>query len=200
VGSGALLNASGHPNITLRFRLVTTVVHVIGFLIAVIYFKDVVAVAAAFVIGSYLLLPLNLYLQHKYAGIAVFDHLWQLRWIAVCTALMAVAVFSVKAVLPEHIHPAVQLAAEVVVGGLAYLVAAIVFERSLVREVVTFALQAVPGGDRIARVLHIPVRKRGKRRRQPEAAAIARAESREADLDMDVAADLGADEARTADI
>ena len=35
VFSGALLNAAGHPDITFRFRLITTAVHVIGFFIAV---------------------------------------------------------------------------------------------------------------------------------------------------------------------
>ena len=95
VFSGSLINAAGYPNITLRFRLITTVVHVTGFVIAVTVFKDIVAVAAAFVIGSYLLLPLNLYLQHKYAGIAIAEHLWQLRWIALATAIMAAAVLLV---------------------------------------------------------------------------------------------------------
>jgi len=59
VFSGALLNSAGHPNIVFRFRLVTTAVHVVGFLIAVTVFKDIVAVAAAFVVGSYLLLPVE---------------------------------------------------------------------------------------------------------------------------------------------
>ena len=70
VFSGALLNAAGHPNVVFRFRLLTTAVHIIGFIIAVLVFKDIVAVAAAFVIGSYLLLPVNLYLQHRYAGVS----------------------------------------------------------------------------------------------------------------------------------
>ena len=38
VFSGALLNSAGHPDITFRFRLVTTAVHVIGFFIAVVFF------------------------------------------------------------------------------------------------------------------------------------------------------------------
>ena len=72
VFSGALLNSAGYPNVTLRFRLVTTTVHIVGFVIAVAVFQSIIAVAAAFVIGSYLLLPWNLYLQHKYAGISIF--------------------------------------------------------------------------------------------------------------------------------
>ena len=135
VFSGALLNAAGHPEITLRFRLVTTAVHIAGFFIAVLYFKDIVAVAAAFVIGSYLLLPLNLYLQHRYAGISIKEHLWQLRWIALCTAIMAAAVIAVKAAVASQVPQEwALLAIQVVVGALAYVVAMLIFERALVRE------------------------------------------------------------------
>jgi O-antigen/teichoic acid export membrane protein len=198
VFSGALLNSAGHPDITLRFRLVTTVVHIVGFVIAVTIFRDIVAVAAAFVIGSYLLLPLNLYLQHRYAGISVFEHLWQLRWVALCTALMAGAVFAVKFTLLGHIHPSILLAVEVLVGMVVYAAALLIFERALFREVVVVALQALPGGDRIGRLMHIPVA--GRRRRQRELAAATEAQAREADLNMDIAADIGVDEPRVSDI
>lgn len=210
VFSGALLNASGHPEITFRFRLVTTAVHVTGFFIAVLYFKDIVAVAAAFVIGSYLLLPLNLYLQHRYAGISIREHLWQLRWIAVCTAIMAAAVIAVKAAVVNQVHQDwALLAIQVVVGLIAYVVAMLIFERALVREVFTFAFQAIPGGDRIARAAGIDRGGKGGkggtggRRRariiEMEAEA-ARGEASNVDMGMDIAADLGDHEARTADI
>lgn len=197
VFSGALLNASGHPNITLRFRLVTTVVHVTGFLIAVTVFHDIVAVAAAFVIGSYLLLPLNLYLQHRYGHISVVDHLWQLRWVALCTLLMAVAVLAVKFALVGQIHPSVLLAIEVLTGVLVYTVALLVFERDLLREVVTVALQALPGGERVARLAHIPIAQGRERRRRQMAAS---ADKGGVDMGMDIAADLGVDEPRVVDI
>ena len=151
VFSGSLLNAAGHPNIVFRFRLLTMAVHVTGFFIAVLYFKDIVAVAAAFVIGSYLLLPLNLYLQRRYAGIAIREHLWQLRWIALSTAIMVAAVLGVKSVVIGHIPTYALLVVEVVTGVIVYSIAMLIFERDLVREVLTFAFQAIPGGDRIAR-------------------------------------------------
>ncbi len=214
VFSGALLNAAGHPGVVFRFRLLTTIVHVVGFFIAVLVFQNIVAVAAAFVIGSYLLLPLNLYLQHRYAGISVVEHLWQLRWVAVSTVLMAAAVVAVKFALADQFlsEPVVlrslfTLIPEVTVGLVAYTAAIWLFERDLLREVVTVALQAMPGGERIARVAGIKLDgKRGlgggqRRNRVLEAqteAAIA--ESREVDMGMDIAADLGVDEARTADI
>ena len=200
VFSGALLNAAGHPEITFSFRILTTTVHIVGFVIAVTVFRDIIAVAAAFVIGSYLMLPLNLYLQHRYAGISVFEHLWQLRWMALCTAVMAAAVLGVKLALAGHVHPLILLAAEVAVGIVVYTVLMLIFERDLFREVVTVALQAVPGGDRIARRLGIKVDKRQLRRqRRLEEEALV-AEAHEVDVGMDVAADLGVDEAHTADI
>jgi hypothetical protein len=182
---------------------------VIGFIIAVAVFQNIVAVAWAFVIGSYLLLPLNLYLQHRYAGISVTQHLWELRWVAVCTALMAAAVIATKTLLAGHVRQDwLLLLVEVTVGAIAYVVALLIFERTLFREVVTFGLQAIPGGDRIGRLLGIKVAprraggKNGRRRDRMIAleAEAARAESREVDMGMDIAADMGVDEPSTADI
>jgi O-antigen/teichoic acid export membrane protein len=205
VFSGALLVAAGHPEVTFRFRLVTTVVHVVGFVIAVVVFKDIVAVAAAFVIGSYLLLPYNLYLQHKYAGISIFDHLWQLRWITLATAIMAAVVLGVRFALVGVIHPVVLLAIEVLLGIVVYTVAIFIFERALLLEVVTVALQAMPGSDRFARLLGIkgPERKRrgmrgrGKGGEVPaEDAEAEREEAFELEKGMEIAADLGVEEVR----
>ena len=200
VFSGALLNAAGHPEITFRFRIVTTTVHIVGFLIAVTVFRDIIAVAAAFVIGSYLMLPLNLYLQHRYAGISVFEHLWQLRWMALCTALMAAAVLGVKLVLASHLHPVILLVVEVAVGVVLYSALLLIFERDLFREVITVAAQALPGGDRIARLLGIKVEGRQFRRQRRAQEETLAAEAREVDMGMDVAADMGVDEAHTADV
>ena len=212
VFSGALLNAAGHPEITCASDWSRPPSTSSGFFIAVLYFKDIVAVAAAFVIGSYLLLPLNLYLQHRYAGISIIEHLWQLRWIALCTAIMAAAVIAVKAAVASQVHQEwALLAIQVVVGVLAYVVAMLIFERALVREVFTFGFQAIPGGDRIARAAGIDRGgkgaggkggKGGRRRNriiEMEAEA-ARGEARKVDMGMDIAADLGDHEARTADI
>ena len=200
VFSGALLNAAGHPEITFRFRIVTTTVHIVGFLIAVTVFRDIVAVAAAFVIGSYLMLPYNLYLQHRYTGMSVFEQIWQLRWMALCTAVMAGAVLGVKFVLAGHVHPVILLTCEVVVGVVVYSALLLVFERALFRDVVTVALQALPGGDRLARRLGIKVdNKQLRRQRRAEEQAIV-GEAREVDMGMDVVADMGVDDARTTNI
>ncbi len=189
--SGALLYSRGRPDIALRFRLLTTVVHITGFIIAVTVIKSIVAVAAAFVIGSYLLLPLNLYLIHRYAGISIVEHLLELRYSALAALVMAVAVLLVKFALLGHIHAAGLLAVEVPVGLVVFMAALLVFERQLFVEVATVALQALPGGGRIGRKLHIPVEarsmggRRGQRLNSADGAQEAVAEAREAqELDM----------------
>jgi len=163
--SGALFNAVGHPEVTLRFRLVTTIINVAGFLIAVIVFRDILAVAAAFVLRGYLLLPLNLYWMRVYGGIPIREHLFELRGVAAATIVMAAAVLLVKLVLLGQVHPALLLLAEVVVGLVVFAVALLLVERALVAEIVGVAAQAVPGGARIARRLHLPMAPTGGRRR-----------------------------------
>jgi PST family polysaccharide transporter len=162
--SGALFNAVGHPEVTLRFRLVTTVTNVVGFLIAVLIFRDILAVAAAFVVRGYLLLPLNLVWMRRYGGIPIREHLLELKGVAAATAVMAVAVLLVKFALLGQVGHAVLLLAEVLAGALVFVVALLLFERSLVAEIVGVAAQAIPGGTRIARLLHLPLAPAGGRR------------------------------------
>jgi hypothetical protein len=128
--------------------------------------------------------------------------------VALCTALMAAAVIGTKYLIAGRVRQEwLLLLIEVSVGVVAYVIALLIFERTLFREVVTVALQAMPGGHRVARVFGIKVRprrggKRGRGRNKIVAAEApsARAEAREVDMGMDIAADLGVDEPRTADI
>jgi PST family polysaccharide transporter len=166
--SGALFNAVGHPEVALRFRLVTTVTNVIGFLIAVLIFRDILAVAVAFVVRGYLLLPLNLYWMRVYCGIPIREHLLELKGVALATAVMALAVLGVKLVLLGNVSSAVLLLGEVVVGAVVFPVALLLFERALVAELVTVAGQAIPGGMRVARLLRLPVAPTGGRKARSE--------------------------------
>ena len=161
--SGALFNAVGHPEVTLRFRLVTTITNVVGFLIAVLVFRDIVAVAAAFVLRGYLLLPLNLVWMRNYAGIPIREHLFELRGVAAATAVMAAAVLLVKLLL-ANLHPGLLLLVEIVVGLIVFGLAMLGVERTLVAEIVGVAAQAVPGVGRIARLLRLPMAPSGGRR------------------------------------
>ena len=125
---------------------------------------------------------------------------------------MAAAVIAVRSVLLGKLHPFFLLPIEVLLGMVVYLASMLVFERDLLREVATVAFQAIPGGDRIAALFGIKVEARrrggkggaglgrGRNKRTEQRAAVAEAEAHEVDMGMDIAADLGVDEARTADI
>jgi hypothetical protein len=165
--SGAVWNAVGHPEVTLRFRLLSTITNVAGFLIAVLFFRNIVAVAAAFVIRGYLLLPLNIYWMRVYAGVPVRDQLLRLKGVGAATALMVVAVLGTKFVLAGHVHAAILLAAEVAVGVLAFGLGLWLVERSLLRELFTVGLQVVPGGERLAARAGVKVAKRESAQAEP---------------------------------
>ena len=156
VFSGALLNGVGHPEITFRIRLVTTIVNVVGFFVAVLVFREIVAVAAAFVIRGYVLMPLTVWWVRRYASIDFADQLRGLRGPAIATAVMAAAVLGVKFALPGLQPVWLLLLLEVVTGMVTFLVALVVVDRAVVLDVMGVALQAIPGGRRVARVLRLP--------------------------------------------
>jgi PST family polysaccharide transporter len=162
--SGALFNAVGRPDVTLRFRLVTTITNVVGFLIAVLIFRDILAVAAAFVVRAYLLLPLNLLWMRKYGHINIREHLLELRGVVIATAVMTAAVLLLKFLLIGHVHDAVLLLVEVALGLLVFGLALLVVDRPLVADIVSIAAQGMPGGVRIARLLHLPMAPPGDRK------------------------------------
>jgi PST family polysaccharide transporter len=146
--SGALLNAAGHPSVVFRFRLITTVVNVVGFLIAVQV--GILAVAAAFVARGYLLVPLNLAWVSRYAGVPARAVLVQMRGVALASAAMVLAVVGVKLAFTAA-SPAVLLAIEVVAGALVFVGAMFVVERDVLRELLALGRRAAfrsPAGAR----------------------------------------------------
>lgn len=143
--SGAVLNAIGHPEVTLRYRFLTAVLNVAGFLVAVLVFRSAVAVAVAYALRAYVLAPVVLRWLESYGGIPFLDNLLRLRRIAAATGLMALAVLIVKAILPASIGPVVSLAAEISAGVMVYGVAMLLLERDLLGDLWQFAIQAMPG-------------------------------------------------------
>ena len=143
--SSALFYAVGKPNINFRFRLLTMIVRVVGFFIAVSF--GIVAVAVAFAASAYLLVPLNLYWQRRYAGIPILAYLAQLRGLAIATAAMALAIIGVKLVAGDGIEVPLLLSLEVAAGASVYLAALMVADRALLVEAVGVATQVVPGAE-----------------------------------------------------
>ena len=105
------------------------------------------AVAAAFLIGAYALLPLNLYWTQKYAAVPITTYLRQLARIAVATVLMAVAVVAIKFALGTT-GPLTLVTAEVAVGALTFALAARLLEPRLLHEAFAVGRHVLPrGGD-----------------------------------------------------
>ena len=152
--SGALMNAVGHPEVTFRIRLITSIVNVVGFVIAVTLFGTIIAVAAAFVVRGYLVMPLILWWLRKYAGVPFSAHLSELRTPALATLAMSGAVIAVKLALPG-LAPGALLAVETAVGASVFIGAMLIIERALLIEVVTLILQASPPGAAVARRLGV---------------------------------------------
>ncbi len=142
--SGAVFNAIGRPEITLRYRLLTAVLNVVGFVIAVVVFRSVLAVAAAYAIRAYVLAPVVLRWLESYAGVPFLLNLRRLGRIALATGVMAAAVVLVKFAMPGSSAAVVTLAAEVAVGVATYLAAMLVLERELLVDLWRFALEAMP--------------------------------------------------------
>jgi PST family polysaccharide transporter len=163
--SGAIWNAVGHPEVSLRFRLITTVVNVTGFVIAVLVFQDIVAVAAAYTIRGYALMPLNMYWMRVYGGVPIRDQVWPLRGVFVATIVMAVAVIAVKVAMGDHARHLELLIVEVAVGVITFSIALFIVDRPLVKDAIAIFSLAVPGGERIARRLgtRVPRRRRAVR-------------------------------------
>jgi PST family polysaccharide transporter len=142
--SGAVLNGIGHPEVTLRYRALTAALNVAGFLVAVLVFRSVLAVAAAYALRAYLTAPIVLRWLQTYADLPFRENLLRLRRIALATALMAAAVLAVKVALPASAGLALTLAIEIGVGFAVYAAAMLVLERDLLCDLWQFGLQALP--------------------------------------------------------
>jgi PST family polysaccharide transporter len=142
--SGAVLNGIGHPEVTLRYRFLTATINIAGFLVAVLVFRSVIAVAAAYALRAYLMAPVVLRWLESYADIPFRENLLRLRRIAGATALMALAVLFVKLVVPPSAGLVLILALEIAVGVIVYGGSMLLLERDLLVDLWQFALQALP--------------------------------------------------------
>jgi PST family polysaccharide transporter len=139
--SVALLNAVGHPEVGFRFRVLTTVLTVAAFAVTVRF--GIVAVAAAFVVPAYLLLPVNLAWVQRYAGIRAGEYLVNMRGVALATAAMAAVMLGLRLALGDA-EPAIVLATLLPTGAAVFLAGLWLLDRGLIRDVLQLAAQATP--------------------------------------------------------
>ncbi|HUG47570.1 MAG TPA: lipopolysaccharide biosynthesis protein [Candidatus Limnocylindria bacterium] len=163
----ALLNATGHPGLVFRLRLIATAGNIIGFTLAVWIFLDILAVAAAYVLRAYLLMPLIIYWAQRRTGVPAHEYLAQFRGIVAAVLAMSGAVLLVKVAAGTTLGPGELLVVEAVAGGFAYLATLWIVERGLLRELLELARGIRPGRGEGGG----PGRRRRRRRGGTDAAA-----------------------------
>jgi PST family polysaccharide transporter len=149
--SGSMLTAAGHPAVVFRFRLVTTVVNVLGFILAVQIGRDILWVAFAFAMRGYLLLPLNLAWQRQYGGVRIGEYLAQMRGPALASLAMAAVVLALKVTVAAALPNAIFLALEIAAGAVTLFFALRLIDGPLLREMLRIARTSLPGIGRLRR-------------------------------------------------
>jgi PST family polysaccharide transporter len=151
--STSLLTAAGHPAVVFRFRLITTVTNVIGFIIAVLLGREIFWVAVAYSARGYLLLPLNLSWQRRYGGIETGEYLAQLKGTILATLVMTAAVLGIKLGLAGVVGNSMLLLLEVLAGAVTFVGVMWLVNRQLLFEMLRVGRQSIPGIGRIGRLI-----------------------------------------------
>jgi O-antigen/teichoic acid export membrane protein len=123
--NGPIFKARGKPSWSLWLTVLNVVGNVIGFSVAVFVFHSTLAVAAAYVIRGYLLMPVPLYYLKKLVDFRVAQFVGRLVFPTLATLAMVAAAFGVKALMPD-VWLSLRTATIIVAGfgvyfGLVYL-------------------------------------------------------------------------------
>lgn len=95
--TGIALTSMGKPDWNLKFVAFSSLVNIVGFLIAVNW--GILAVAISFTIRYYLLLPLELFLVRKIIHLDIKKYLSQFIPIIAASFVMSISIFSIKTLL-----------------------------------------------------------------------------------------------------
>lgn len=139
----SVIRASGKPSWEFGMMLLTTVCSVIGFYVAVSY--GIVAVAASFVIVSYLLSPVSYLAVRRLIQIDVRTYLRQFAAPLFAAAVMVGTILALKFVIkPYELNMYLELAILVSAGVLTYLLVILLTARELSRKVLELVSLALP--------------------------------------------------------
>ncbi|MGB5284817.1 MAG: polysaccharide biosynthesis C-terminal domain-containing protein, partial [Polyangiales bacterium] len=125
----AVYVGSGRPDIRLKLLAIHTTVNVLAFFLVVRW--GIIAVAAAYVIRAYVLIPLDLIALRSLIGVSPRRYFANLVPALFSTAVMVVAILVVQQ-LP--IGPVAQLLPSVLLGAAVYSVTLFLVAPALVRE------------------------------------------------------------------
>ncbi len=115
----SVFRAAGKPSWRFGILALTAAMNVIGFVIVVRL--GIVAVAASYVIVSYLLMPIYILMIRNLTGISIRSHLHQYGPTAVGSLVMLSVVLAFKLIIGEQVILPIRLSILVLTGALTYL-------------------------------------------------------------------------------
>ncbi len=139
----SVFRAAGKPSWRFWIYLLTAAMNVIGF--ALVVRLGIVAVAASYVIVSYLLMPLYFLMIRKLIGISIRSHLNQYGPAIISSLVMFAAVYASKLAIGEQMLLSFRLCILVMMGALTYLLTLRLTYRPAYRQMVEVAQSAIGG-------------------------------------------------------
>jgi PST family polysaccharide transporter len=115
----SVFRAAGKPSWRFGILSLTAAMNVVGFVLVVRF--GIVAVAASYVIVSYLLMPLYILMIRNLTGISIRSHLIQYGPTAVSSLVMLFIVYLFKIVIGEQMMLPLRLAVLAITGAITYL-------------------------------------------------------------------------------
>ena len=115
----SVFRAAGKPSWRFWIYLLTAVMNVISF--ALVVRLGIVAVAASYVIVSYLLMPLYFFMIRNLIGISIRSHLSQYGPAIVSSLVMFAIVYALKLIIGEQMMLPIRLSILVLAGAITYL-------------------------------------------------------------------------------
>lgn len=130
--NGSVIKATGKPSWQLGINVIYAIAIVIGFLIVARW--GIVAVAAAYVIISYLLAPLSFYSVHRLVEINFRTLLGQYMIPLTASFAMVLVILGLKYILADQLNETFRLIIFVLVGGVTYLSVIGLTNRSIIQQ------------------------------------------------------------------
>jgi O-antigen/teichoic acid export membrane protein len=125
--------AAGKPSWRFGIYTLTAVLNVIGFILVVRL--GIVAVAASYVMVSYLLMPFYLFMIRNLMGISIRSHLSQYGPAVISSLVMFAVVYAFKFVIGESVILPLRLFILVLIGAATYLLTLRLFHHSAYQQV-----------------------------------------------------------------
>jgi PST family polysaccharide transporter len=138
----SIFRAAGKPSWRFGIYSLTAVLNVVGFLIVVK--MGIVAVAASYVVVSYILMPLYFLMIRKLINVSIRSHLMQYVPALVSSLIMIVVVLVFKYFVGQNFSVTIRLVIFVLAGGAAYLLSIRLIRPSLYTKMLELAKMVLP--------------------------------------------------------